>query len=59
MHDVRMQLLDVFRWVCPGGEFRQGGAIQGSVCVPGTPELPETNHPVHHGEEGGWKDRLP
>ena len=31
MHDVRMQLLDVFRWVCPGGEFREGGTIQGSV----------------------------
>ena len=31
MHDVRMQLLDVFLWVCPGGEFREGGAIQGLV----------------------------
>ena len=32
MHDVRMQLVDMFRWVCPrGGEFREGDAIQGSV----------------------------
>ena len=32
MHDVRMQLLDVFLWVCPrGGEFREGCAIQGLV----------------------------
>ena len=32
MHDVRKQLVDVFRWVCPRGrEFREGGATQGSV----------------------------
>ena len=28
---IAMQLLDVFLWVCPGGEFREGGAIQGLV----------------------------
>ena len=28
MHDVRMQLVDVFRW---GGGFREVGATQGSV----------------------------
>ena len=34
MHDVRMQLLDVFRWVCPGGgEFREGGAIRSNEPV--------------------------
>jgi len=33
MHDVRMQLVNVFRWVCPGGGGvqREVGAIQGSV----------------------------
>ena len=24
MHDVRMQLLDVFLWVCPGGSSEKG-----------------------------------
>ena len=27
MHDVRMQLLDVFKWVCPGG----GGSSEKGV----------------------------
>ena len=32
MHDVRVQIVDVFGWVCPrGGELRDGSAIQGSV----------------------------
>ena len=32
MHDVRMQLLNVFRWAClGGGGVREVGAIQGSM----------------------------
>ena len=31
VHDVRMQLVNVFRWVCLGGWLREVGAIQGSV----------------------------
>ena len=32
MHDVRMQIVNVFRWACLGvGGVREVGAIQGSV----------------------------
>ena len=34
MYDVRMQLVDVFRWVCPRGMFREVGGIQISVFFP-------------------------
>ena len=30
VHDVRMQLVGVFRWVCP-----RGGGVQRSECVTG------------------------
>ena len=29
MHDVKMQLVNVFRWAFLEGEFREVGAIQG------------------------------
>ena len=35
VHNVRMQLVDVFRWVCPrgggGGGFREVSVLQGSM----------------------------
>ena len=32
MHDVRMQLLDVFRWVCPGGGSLEKGVPYRAQC---------------------------